>query len=288
MPDNTLNVLNWTEDHVKEYLKGEQITDFKFLKCIHDERVDGKSLLALTERDVHDLKLKYSPLRLGDLKHFWIAVRQLQKENLTNLVNLGLIEPSYGAGYVSHTNGNHANHHQPHHHMHHQISCCSDINSYHEMERISPPLSVDGRATCIKPEIFKTMISLGESRQLFTPLCMKNWVCWVLKCAKRKEKKNKMLKPSELHAQLCESRAQAATRRICQVIMKSHRISLACDPYDWHVFCKLLGSILSILIMEFQVVTNIKRVHSLFFTCRRFVSIISVQRLNQLNKSMTQ
>lgn len=174
MPDNTLNVLNWTEDHVKEYLKGEQITDFKFLKCIHDERVDGKSLLALTERDVHDLKLKYSSLRLGDLKHFWIAVRQLQKENLTNLVNLGLIEPSYGAGYVSHTNGNHANHHQPHHHMHHQISCCSDINSYHEMERISPPLSVDGRATCIKPEIFKTMISLGESRQLFTPLCMKN------------------------------------------------------------------------------------------------------------------
>lgn len=169
MTDNTLNVLNWTVDHVVEYLKGEQITDHIFLERIRCEGVDGKSLLALTERDIHDLKVKYSMVRLGDLKHFWIAVRQLQKENLTNLVNLGLIEPSYGApaGYVNHTNANHTNHtnhhHQPHHHMHHQISCCTDINGFHDMERISPPLSVDGRATSIKPEIFKTMISLGES-----------------------------------------------------------------------------------------------------------------------------
>lgn len=163
MSSDTLNVLNWTEDDVAQYLKREQISDIKFLECIHDERVDGKSLLALSERDVRDLKLKYSNLRLGDLKHFWIAVRQLQKENQTNLVNLGLVEQSQTAfgGYV---NQHHQQQQHSHaHHHHHHFSCCSDISGFHDMERISPPLSIDGRATSIKPEIFKTMISLGES-----------------------------------------------------------------------------------------------------------------------------
>ncbi|XP_031620763.1 sphingomyelin synthase-related 1-like [Contarinia nasturtii] len=158
MSNDALNVLNWTEDNVSQYLKREQITDTKFLQCIHDECIDGKSLLALSERDVRDLKLKYSHLRLGDLKHFWIAVRQLQKENHTNLVNLGLVETTF-AGYVSHQQQQTHNH--GHHHHHHHFSCCSDISGFHDMERISPPLSVDGRATSIKPEIFKTMISLG-------------------------------------------------------------------------------------------------------------------------------
>lgn len=169
MSGDTSNVLNWTEDDVAQYLKRERISDTKFLQCIHDERVDGKSLLALSERDIHDLKLKYSTLRLGDLKHFWIAVRQLQKENQTNLVNLGLVEPpaapplsSAFGGYVS-QHQQHAHNSHAHHHHHHHFSCCSDISGFHDMERISPPLSIDGRATSIKPEIFKTMISLGES-----------------------------------------------------------------------------------------------------------------------------
>lgn len=168
MSSDTLNVLNWTEDNVAQYLKREQISDIKFLQCIHDERVDGKSILALSERDIRDLKLKYSNLRLGDLKHFWIAVRQLQKENQTNLVNLGLVEQPQTAfgGYVN------QHHQQQHsHHHHHHFSCCSDISGFHDMERISPPLSIDGRATSIKPEIFKTMISLGESYHIV-------WFCF--------------------------------------------------------------------------------------------------------------
>lgn len=155
MSGDTLNVLNWTEDDIIQYLKREQICDIKFLQCVRDECIDGKSSLALSERDIRDLKLKYTYLRLGDLKHFWIAVRQLQKENHTNLVNLGLIESSFGYGSHSQSH-NHAHHH------HHHFSCCSDISGFHDMERISPPLSIDGRATSIKPEIFKTMISLGK------------------------------------------------------------------------------------------------------------------------------
>lgn len=168
-----LNILTWTKRDVLDFVNREQIHDIELERCIVDERIDGKSLLALTESDIRDLKLKYS-LRLGDLKHFWIAVRQLQKENHSNLVNLGLVEqaPTFSgaastttAGYIGHVvHPSHPHHHQQqHHHHHHHFSCCSDISGYHDMERISPPLSIDGRATSIKPEIFKTMISLGES-----------------------------------------------------------------------------------------------------------------------------
>lgn len=152
-----LNVLNWSGEDVIAYLRHEITTDTNFTPLISVERIDGKSLLTLNESDIRDLKLKYPELRLGDLKHLWIVVRHLQKENHTNLVNLGLVEAPL-AGYVSH--------HTLQNHHHHHFSRSSDISGYHEMERISPPLSVDGRATSIKPEIFKTMISLGESYQV--------------------------------------------------------------------------------------------------------------------------
>lgn len=161
---DTSNVLNWTIDDVIVHLKNDQILacELEFLHLIKDDRIDGKSLLALNETDIRDFKLKYS-LRLGAIKHFWIVVRQLQKQNHTNLVNLGLLETTtLGTNYVNqqpqHCHINHSHHH------HHHCSYCSDISSYHDMERISPPLSVDGRATSIKPEIFKTMISLGKCK----------------------------------------------------------------------------------------------------------------------------
>lgn len=159
---STLNVVHWTESDVIEWLK--QIDQIFSLSFIREERLDGKSLLALTEDDVRDLKTKYRSLRLGDWKHFWIAIRGLQKENYANLVNLGLIEMSSGGAYGPHTHQMQSSqqHHHHHHHNHHHCSCCSDISGMHDMERISPPLSIDGCATSIPPEIFKTMISLGE------------------------------------------------------------------------------------------------------------------------------
>lgn len=159
---STLNVVHWTESDVIMWLK--QIDEIVSLSFIREERLDGKSLLALTEDDIRDLKTKYRSLRLGDWKHFWIAVRGLQKENYANLVNLGLIDMSSGAVFSPHTHPMNASpqHHHHHHHNHHHCSCCSDISGMHDMERVSPPLSIDGCATSIPPEIFKTMISLGE------------------------------------------------------------------------------------------------------------------------------
>lgn len=167
---DTSNVLNWTVDDVIVHLKNDQILacESEFLHLIIDDRIDGKSLLALNETDIRDFKLKYS-LRLGAIKHFSIVVRQLQKQNHTNLVNLGLLETTaLGTNYMNqqqHCHINHSHHANNQHHHHHHCSYCSDISNFHDMERISPPLSVDGRATSIKPEIFKTMISLGKCKK---------------------------------------------------------------------------------------------------------------------------
>ena len=58
-----LNVLTWTKSDVIDFINREQINDIELEGCLFAECIDGKSLLALTESDIRDLKLKYSPLK---------------------------------------------------------------------------------------------------------------------------------------------------------------------------------------------------------------------------------
>lgn len=60
--------------------------------------------------------------------------------------NLGFIGSGYGVG----ANATHFNTSTDPNHLH-----------YSEIERISPPASIDGQATSIQPDFFKTTISLG-------------------------------------------------------------------------------------------------------------------------------
>lgn len=153
---NTKNIFHWTENDVSQWLIRSDET--ALLPIIKEERMDGKSLLALNEDDVRDLRTKYRSIRLGDWKHFWIAVRGIQKENHLCLVNLGLAENNSLSNYGHH----HQHHHSSIHNHMHQCSCCSDVSGINDYERISPPLSIDGRSTNIQPEVFKAMISLGK------------------------------------------------------------------------------------------------------------------------------
>ncbi|XP_061504927.1 ceramide phosphoethanolamine synthase isoform X2 [Anopheles gambiae] len=74
-----------------------------------------------------------------------------------------------GMGTPHHHPHPHPHHHASQHHHHHAASLLSSMGtsygsvgySYSDLERISPPMSIDGCATCIQPEFFKTMISLG-------------------------------------------------------------------------------------------------------------------------------
>nr|XP_029735498.1 sphingomyelin synthase-related 1-like [Aedes albopictus]XP_029735523.1 LOW QUALITY PROTEIN: sphingomyelin synthase-related 1 [Aedes albopictus] len=157
---NELNVIQWTRENVAEWARKECLNR-KIVECIVKEDIDGKCLLTLCENDIKSLREKYAyGLTLGDMKRFWFSVRLVQKQNVTTLAYLGMLPTNGGEGLGHHP------HHHPHHHHHSLLSslgtsyASADIN-FSEIERISPPMSIDGRATCIQPEFFKTMISLG-------------------------------------------------------------------------------------------------------------------------------
>lgn len=157
---NELSVIQWTRENVAEWARKECLNR-KIIECIVKEDIDGKCLLTLCENDIKSLREKYAyGLTLGDMKRFWFSVRLVQKQNVTTLAYLG-IHPANGGDGLGPGGGQH------HHHHHHSLLsslgtsyASADIN-FSEIERISPPMSIDGRATCIQPEFFKTMISLG-------------------------------------------------------------------------------------------------------------------------------
>lgn len=155
---NELSVIQWTRENVAEWARKECLNR-KIIECIVKEDIDGKCLLTLCENDIKSLRDKYAyGLTLGDMKRFWFSVRLVQKQNVTTLTYLG-IHPANGGDGLGPGGGQH-------HHHHSLLSslgtsyASADIN-FSEIERISPPMSIDGRATCIQPEFFKTMISLG-------------------------------------------------------------------------------------------------------------------------------
>lgn len=193
MPDqhNALSVLSWTCEHVSEWARKEGLSR-RIIEWIAREDVDGRCLLAITEQDVHDLPQHCATqLRFGDIKRFWFATRLLQRQHLSTTGPLGLAglwAPEYSMNGSDMTSAGHHPmhpHHQQHHpaaagtphhpsslHHHHHPHHASLLSSmgtsygsvgysYSDLERISPPMSIDGCATCIQPEFFKTMISLG-------------------------------------------------------------------------------------------------------------------------------
>lgn len=180
-----LSVLGWTSENVSEWARKEGLSR-RIIEWIAREDIDGRCLLAITEQDVHDLPQHCaSELRFGDIKRFWFATRILQRQSLATLGPLGLAGLWHppGADYILHGSDMlppSAHHHiHPHHaptttgahggqvHHHHHLLASMGTSygsvgySYSDLERISPPMSIDGCATCIQPEFFKTMISLG-------------------------------------------------------------------------------------------------------------------------------
>lgn len=166
-------VLTWSREQCVEWCLRKHLSK-AIATCIMEEDLDGKCLLALTELDIRDMRDKYGyKLRISDIKRFLIAVRILQRDNVSDLAELGLdsgfsstttqsitssaINSTVMPSTCNHGSGSTLFHHHSmscesgHHHLHH-----------HEFDRVSPPLSVDGRATSIQPEFFKTTISLGK------------------------------------------------------------------------------------------------------------------------------
>lgn len=170
------NILNWKVEKVAKLFQSENIESSNnlLIRAINEERIDGKTLLLLNERDIADLKLKYGIL-LGDLKRLTLIVHKLQNENRNCLLYLGLIDKHQNNLLSTLVNSQLNN--QSHQGYHHQSILNERSNhQIHDVESISPSNSVDGVtnnttgkfiATCIRPEFFKTIVSCGKLIDFF-------------------------------------------------------------------------------------------------------------------------
>lgn len=166
------NILNWNVEKVQNFLRSKFESNSVILNAVLEEKIDGKTLLLLNERDLYALESKYL-IKLGDLKRLVLIINKLQSENRNCLVYLGLIDNQSNLINTLVLNPNPTQHgNYNHHHHHHQQQSQNIISERNrllqDVERISPANSVDGSnsgnpafATC-KPEFFKTVVSLGK------------------------------------------------------------------------------------------------------------------------------
>lgn len=149
-------VSEWTNAEVCLWAQNSFSSNSDIIAIFRDENLCGQSLLALTESDLVALRrdFNYRALRLGDIKRIWIQLKQLQRANCTVVHH----QTSTAATSVNYSmDAAFQGHHHHHAALLHHDSGCSDLYS----DRVTPPCSIDGRATC-KPDLFKTIISLGE------------------------------------------------------------------------------------------------------------------------------
>lgn len=135
-----LSIIEWTSSDIKVYLRKEGITEETLNLLCDEHKVDGKCLLTLTECDFKSYPLE--TIKLRDRKHLFIIVKNLQRENHSYLIQLGMLEVPSIAIYSP-----------PHRHE------VSDYCESERYDRITPPLSEDGRAYKLQPEIGKAFLS---------------------------------------------------------------------------------------------------------------------------------
>ncbi|XP_066990977.2 sphingomyelin synthase-related protein 1 isoform X2 [Anabrus simplex] len=151
-----VSVLDWTVEDVADWLRSNGHEKYIKLLC-ESHCIDGKAFILLNETD-----LRSSPLNiqvLGDVKRLSSSLRRLQLDNQQAILNLGydpatllnvsgssLISHHYYAAARPEGNPDPLLYMDPDHYHHHHYT---------------PPLSEDGRATKLQPEVWKTLISLG-------------------------------------------------------------------------------------------------------------------------------
>ncbi|XP_034040672.1 sphingomyelin synthase-related protein 1-like isoform X2 [Thalassophryne amazonica] len=81
------NVMAWHCTQVAQWLQEEGFGEYVELLCTH-HRLDGPSLLTLTEADLRGPPLGLTVL--GDIKRLVLSLRRLQRQNRTQLEDLGL------------------------------------------------------------------------------------------------------------------------------------------------------------------------------------------------------
>ncbi|KAK7868363.1 hypothetical protein R5R35_013653 [Gryllus longicercus] len=151
------SVLDWTVREVAEWLLKNGHGKYVKLFC-DDHCIDGKALILLTESDIRNAPLSIQVM--GDVKHLSASIRRLQLDNQQCLLSLGYDPGSFfsvpGSSSLG-TNG------LVHHYYSSSRNEGADLPLFMDSEQhhSTPPLSEDGRATKLQPEVWKALISLG-------------------------------------------------------------------------------------------------------------------------------
>lgn len=132
------SVITWTVSDTKTYLRKEGFEEDVLTVLCDQHKVDGKCLLTLNESDFTVEPLL--KLTLKDRKSLQILCRLLQRENQNLLIEVGIVENQTVTLYNSNT---------PYPKLE---------SEYCESERISPPISEDGRPR-YPPEKLKALLS---------------------------------------------------------------------------------------------------------------------------------
>lgn len=132
------SVLEWTTQETALMLLKEDFSENSVHFLCHENKLNGKCLLVLNDQDFTTEPLVKLPLR--DRKYLYIYCKTLQNKNQNILTDLGLLESPHMSLYSGH----------------HSFKQDSE---YCESERISPPISEDGRSQKLPPEKLKAFLS---------------------------------------------------------------------------------------------------------------------------------
>uniref|UniRef100_A0A3P9QEB1 Sphingomyelin synthase-related protein 1 n=1 Tax=Poecilia reticulata TaxID=8081 RepID=A0A3P9QEB1_POERE len=98
MSESNGRVSAWSSSQVAQWLQDEGFGQYVDLLC-SQHRIDGVSLLALTEADLRGPPLSLTVL--GHIKRLSVALRRLQRENKAELEELGLWPPDANSAGLS-------------------------------------------------------------------------------------------------------------------------------------------------------------------------------------------
>lgn len=94
------NVIEWTSSDVRAWLVESGHEEYADLFCYHE--IDGKVLLTLKEEDLKSNILNIK--KLGAIKKLYLAIKQLQRDNVAGLFDLGCMDLFPSTNFYTHQN----------------------------------------------------------------------------------------------------------------------------------------------------------------------------------------
>lgn len=143
-------VLLWTVHDVVSWAESEKLSEC-VIECLKQEQIDGCVLIHLTENDIRDLRYKlHYGFKFSDIKKLSLATKKLINSSSSAAAASANVCPCHHYPQTNYGSCIHSG----------DLMMHLNANDYDN--RSSPPLSINGRATSVPPELFKTAVSLGE------------------------------------------------------------------------------------------------------------------------------